>query len=464
MAIATSFLAILIAFLTVSQSNANQTSDCVVLSFTAKWCGPCQEIGPSLAKLTEQGVLIRQVDVDAEKGLVQRWKITALPTMIVLQKGREVDRFIGREGFQSLKARLQQLQLAQSNFVPTKTEPTALAAGSFGNQRSKPTPEASAYGSNGIAFSSGPPNDPMLSTVRIKIEDRQSTSFGSGTIIDQHGDEALILTCGHLFRDLQPQSNVTVDVLVDGQLQTMPASVVDFRCDDTDIGLIAFRPGQPVAAAPLFPRGTSLKEQEPVSSFGCDHGATPTRRDSHITKLNRYLGPANVEVAKAPVQGRSGGGLFNLKGELIGVCYAADGELDEGLFSGPEVVYAQLARLGLIRLYDAAPAPMQVASASIPSTSQLGFPVSATADSFPDRSIGDNWKTAIHQAANVTRDSIANSVASMAAGQQGASLTAVYRDPQGREQRITIPSPSPALLQALHSQAQESHASPIAIR
>ena len=27
-----------------------------------------------------------------------------------------------------------------------------------------------------------------------------------------------------------------------------------------------------------------------------------------LTKLNRYLGPANVETAGAPVQGRSGGG------------------------------------------------------------------------------------------------------------------------------------------------------------
>ncbi len=54
---------------------------------------------------------------------------------------------------------------------------------------------------------------------------------------------------------------------------------------------------------------------------------------------NRYLGPSNVEVALAPTQGRSGGGLFDAENRLIGVCFAADNDYDEGLYSGPDVVY-----------------------------------------------------------------------------------------------------------------------------
>jgi hypothetical protein len=94
-----------------------------------------------------------------------------------------------------------------------------------------------------------------------------------------------------------------------------------------------------------------LNEGDAVYSWGCDHGNNPSRRDSRITKLNRYLGAPNVEVYGAPVQGRSGGGLFNSRGELIGVCYAADNELNEGLYNAPEVVYQQLMRLGLNRLF-----------------------------------------------------------------------------------------------------------------
>jgi hypothetical protein len=68
--------------------------------------------------------------------------------------------------------------------------------------------------------------------------------------------------------------------------------------------------------------------------------------------MNRYLGAPNIETSGAPVQGRSGGGLFNDQGELVGVCYAADGQLDEGLYCGTEVLYEQISKLGLERLIE----------------------------------------------------------------------------------------------------------------
>ncbi len=421
MSIAKAFLAALIVVFTMPVSNANQTSDFVVFSFTAQWCEPCKEMNKTIEQLSEQGWLIRQVDVDSEKDLVQRWQVTQLPTLIILKDGRELDRVTGKMSFTELSQRLPTLSRGIADRTSSALPQTQIPVHS-------------------TATSQAPIADPMLTTVRIKIEDGQSTSFGSGTIIDQHGDEALVLTCGHLFRDLNPQGQLTVDVPIDGRMVTMPATVVDFRSDETDIGLIAFRPGRPVAVAPLLPRGVALKEHDAVASFGCDHGADPTRRDSHISKLNRYIGPSNVEVARAPVQGRSGGGLFNDKSQLIGVCYAADVELDEGLYSGPEVVYQQLARLGLARLYHPASMPNNILASSPP-------------DAFPDQSMGDGWKAAIGQAAQVAGESAISSIASVVRNSSVATLTAIYRDVDGKEQRIIIPSPSAALLQALQSQA-----------
>ncbi|MFM7973816.1 MAG: serine protease, partial [Pirellula sp.] len=89
-----------------------------------------------------------------------------------------------------------------------------------------------------------------------------------------------------------------------------------------------------------------LREGDPVFSLGCDHGDVPSRRDSRVTKLNRYMGSANIETAGAPVQGRSGGGLFNSSGELLGVCFAADAQLDEGLYCGTRSVLDRLQKLG----------------------------------------------------------------------------------------------------------------------
>jgi hypothetical protein len=266
-------------------------------------------------------------------------------------------------------------------------------------------------------------------------------------MIDQHGSEVLVLTCGHLFREMTANSRLTVDVSINQRVETFAATVIDYQCQEADIGLVSFHTSQPVTIARLLPAGQALQVHETVSSFGCDHGANPSRRDSHITKLNRFLGPSNVEVARAPVQGRSGGGLFNAKNELIGVCYAADQSLDEGLYSGPDVVYAQLNRLGLGRLY-ASP----TASSLVPfqQTPKLTSRQPRSVD-FPDRSLGDEWKQAMHQAASQTLNNLdelrGKSIPS-------GSLTATFRDVQGIERAVTIPNPSVGLIDSL---VRESH-------
>jgi S1-C subfamily serine protease len=192
--------------------------------------------------------------------------------------------------------------------------------------------------------------DPSASTVRIRVDDPQSQSIGTGTIIDRHNREALVVTCGHLFRDMPANAKILVEYWTQGQMRTVEGTLVDFTANETDIGLIAFATDDQLSVSPVLPGGTPLSPGAPVYSLGCDGGQDPSRRDSRITKINRYLGPQNVEVAGAPTQGRSGGGLFDANGYLIGVCYAKDDELDEGLYSGPQVIYAQLNKFGLDHL------------------------------------------------------------------------------------------------------------------
>jgi hypothetical protein len=68
---------------------------------------------------------------------------------------------------------------------------------------------------------------------------------------------------------------------------------------------------------------------------------------TRVTWLDRYQGPPNIETSGAPVEGRSGGGLFNDKGELIGVCFAADYEGNKGLYAGLDSIHEMLGRLKL---------------------------------------------------------------------------------------------------------------------
>jgi len=502
-----SFLSSIATVLLLGVTSGNP-SEFVVMQFTANWCEPCKEMQPAIEQLAEQGWIIRNVDVDLEKSIVQRMKVSKLPTLLILKNGQEIDRITGAHTYPELA------KLLPKGNQPRKPEPSALAAGDALDRQPPPLepfpmltanlepstltagairptvaeskPVASAIGSginaaNNAAINSAgslKPStvDPMSTTVRIKTEDENSMSFGTGTMIDQVNGEVLVITCGHLFRDLKPTTRILVEAPVNGQLGQFVGTVIDYKCDETDIGLLSFKAGVDVPVARLLPRGTALQEGESVASFGCDGGADPTRRDSQITKLNRYLGPSKVEVASAPVQGRSGGGLFNQAGQLIGVCYAADKELDEGLYSGPEVVYAQLARLGLTRLY-AEPATVNTSIAAttqsnpiLASTNQQPSNVSSE-NVFPDQIKRDprlqsrsdrtahDWQQTVDQAAQLARSNGKAIAASSASLVSISSITATIRDASGRERTVSIPNPSPALLQMLDAPTQTAQLS-----
>ena len=271
-------------------------------------------------------------------------------------------------------------------------------------------------------------------TVRIRVDEENTTAYGTGTIIDVHGDEALVLTCGHLFRHMKMHSQLTIDLFA-GRSQpiNIPAQLIDFKADagDVDIGLISFKLPFAIDPVPLLPQSESLAVSQVAFSFGCDHGENPTRLDTQVKSINRYMGAPNVEIAGAPAVGRSGGGLFDHQGRLIGVCNAADATGDEGIYAAAEIVYAQIERLQLTHLFnDNAPAqsaplqnaPVQFASNQIPVTP------SAATNSF--------------------------SPAQVPVDQPSASqITCIVRDASGHEQIVRVNSPSPELLNAIYRQA-----------
>ena len=84
---------------------------------------------------------------------------------------------------------------------------------------------------------------------------------------------------------------------------------------------------------------------------GCSNGKDPTVLETRVTSLDRYQGPPNIEASGAPAIGRSGGGLFNGKNELVGVCNNADPEGNEGIYAGLESIHDELDRLGLKEIY-----------------------------------------------------------------------------------------------------------------
>jgi hypothetical protein len=329
------------------------SGDTVLLEFTATACEPCRTMEPTVQRLIRDGFAVQRIDVAEHPEAASRFKVTGVPTFVMLADGEEVDRVVGACSF----ARLMQMH---NKALPRRTA---------GDVRAQSPDRPKLQQSQGRArLAAAPPRelhpapprqerpgvDPravaLQATVRIRVDDPQGQSIATGTIIDTHGSEALALTCGHLFRDSQGRGAIHVDLFNGRQSQTVQATLISYDLD-RDIGLVSFAPGFSVARASIAQAGHPFRAEERVFSVGCDKGGEPSLRESRITSIDRYVGPPNIETAGAPEDGRSGGGLFSEDGYLIGVCNHADPTDDEGIYASLPTIHWELDRVGQRRIY-----------------------------------------------------------------------------------------------------------------
>lgn len=81
--------------LTDTNFNEQTKTGVVLVDFYADRCGPCQMLGklmPLLADKYTGKATIAKVNTDTEFVTAQRFGITALPTVIILKDGIEVER------------------------------------------------------------------------------------------------------------------------------------------------------------------------------------------------------------------------------------------------------------------------------------------------------------------------------------------------------------------------------------
>ncbi len=355
-----------------------------VLDFTATWCGPCQQMSPIVSRLEREGLPIRKVDVEQERALAQKYNVQSIPTFLLVVDGEEVTRIVG----QTSEAELRRLISRIPPDVPKPRDPPFLADAAAEGTQSMPRgtvtppvgdapagePEKSASGglinrllgrdsageemvargNNEEAARSHAPatGNPMSASTRIRVTINGRVNLGSGTVVDSRSGRTLIVTCGHIFRDFDEASKVEVDLFSGGTHRTFVGTVFDYDLD-ADVGLIAVPTDSAVSAVPVAAQTLALAQGEHVACIGCSGGNDPTREQLTVTAINKYDGPDNIECTGTPVQGRSGGGLFNSEGELVGVCIAADQKANRGLYAHAFAIHRLLDECKLTYLYNA---------------------------------------------------------------------------------------------------------------
>jgi len=212
-----------------------------------------------------------------------------------------------------------------------------------------------------------------LSSVKLRVDTPNGRDWGTGTIIDTRDGKALILTCGHIFRQSQGRGNIEVHLYSENSTALVPGKCL-FHDEEIDLALvyITLPPSYSARAVPIAPASYRLQPLQHVWSVGCDGGGNPTVRAHQVMSIDKVSTPRTngvpfhyVQVSGAPVGGRSGGGLFSSEGYLIGVCNTADPIVNDGHFVPPHIIRHILDRMNLAHVYQnpslgvAAQAPTQ---------------------------------------------------------------------------------------------------------
>lgn len=369
--------ALALAVMLLGTTAEGSQAEIVLLDFWSPTCGPCLQMKPTVESLINARYPIRQVDVSRDVALAQQFGVTGVPCFVMLVDGREVDRVVGATSSQ----RLQQMfahakeEVAERRRVRGQSEDPPAPAPSttapvvadqsqwFGEEQ----PGARTIAPSQSDIFTGPVQQPasagngsldtklLSSSVRLTVDDGNARSHGTGTVIDARQGQALVITCGHLFRDSKGEKPVGVELYEVGPqgprvVEQIQGKVLSYDLE-RDVAFVTIWPTRPVCVAQVAPPGTKVERNDSASSVGCSNGDDPTVLATRVTWLDRYQGPPNIETSGAPVVGRSGGGLFNEQGQLVGVCFAADYEGNKGLYAGLPSIHDELTRLGLREIY-----------------------------------------------------------------------------------------------------------------
>lgn len=82
----------------------------LILDCWAEWCGPCRMVGPIIEELAKEmsgKVVFGKLNVDQNMATANKFRISAIPTMLVFKNGKLIDKIVGAYPKGALTARIQ---------------------------------------------------------------------------------------------------------------------------------------------------------------------------------------------------------------------------------------------------------------------------------------------------------------------------------------------------------------------
>ena len=74
--------------------------------FSATWCGPCKVFKPVMNEIVGEGYYVEFIDIDNMSDLASKYNVRSVPTVVIEENGKEINRFIGALPKQQIIERL----------------------------------------------------------------------------------------------------------------------------------------------------------------------------------------------------------------------------------------------------------------------------------------------------------------------------------------------------------------------
>lgn len=89
--------------------SVKETYKLMVIDFTATWCGPCRSMAPVFTDLAAKytDVEFIKIDVDQLDDVARKYEVVAMPTFLLMKKGKVVDKVVGAKK-DELQTKIQQ--------------------------------------------------------------------------------------------------------------------------------------------------------------------------------------------------------------------------------------------------------------------------------------------------------------------------------------------------------------------